>query len=620
MNIIFNLLVILVIILTFFIIGNAAKKKISYLSFFDSILLGFVAVLGAFQIFALPFMVFQYNFHIFAIIFLFIYLLVNIFALYYVGFNNLVKLLKDYVFSLNFLIMFLLSAMLCVVTIMIGFSKGDGWLYTPMILSTLEQNKIYFVDHPQHFKDSYYLLSSVFLWILKGNNFLNLIIFGGFLENILVVLSLNNLNKLFFKRFINHILYLEICSILLSYYIFLPYFANIGEIFGHMFTVPQSGTLFLYLITIPLFFEYVLKERNNLLYFAIICLSGLGFSSSTTFMIFVTIIIYAFYNIIIKKFNVPALKVCLLGTFFCFSSSIIFLKTSSYLILIPVSLLILLLIGMKIKEKHIPIFKIFVIIFVCIFLTLNLLAFVHAIGGVKEVLSRLLTFNDTGAVRGAIQTSVPYQFPLISSLLFFSGCFYLYKNNKKHLLLIIVICLLFANRVVYFGFGHLISSTIYHRIMVLTQVNLVVIYGYIFILELLNFKYKLMIINVVVILLTVYAVYNYTKLNPETSYVFTDSFIESKLGTEDLDTIKDNVFEPGDKVFYVGNKRGSNISVFFQIHYNIDLVSQLSDSDYTICDGLSKQCDLFTNITPHYKNDNITVYNTREILELLGYN
>lgn len=609
-NVILNSLLLVVLMLYFYFIGNVTSKNIKKISFIDPIILGFITFLSVFQVIALPFMYFHSSFRVFT----FIVLTLSILSLILIFNKYKIKAvfleLKEYVLSKDMYIVYFLFIVMALMTLILGSSVVDSWLYTPMVLDTIETDIIYYTTNVTHNFDSYYLFNSVIIYIAAGRDYFTLILLMGAFENIMFLLALKTINDRYFKGYNTILLPLQLIAVFSGVSLFLPHYGS-KDISTALFRVTASGTLFLYMITIPLLIEFIVSNRKGVLYLAILLISGLAFSSSTIFIAFCFVMMYICFNLYQKTLTCEGVNLMLMSfSLIIVACSLFFTNVIFLLLLIPLAILFIfnkedyLSIIYKISKVVISLYLIYTVLYFLLsdfYKNVNNLFF--------EYPSETFTSLDT--LYPNILTS-----PILILILIVGAYNMYFTEKKEYLILSLVALILFANRVSYVSFGLIIGQPVYHRVYMMAGLNIIFIYGFIYLYEMVKLKFKYIFLLFIMIVISGVGVKSTYALYAVKPYIFTNSFFESKIGYTEFYEFDQSIFEQGDTIYYKADRYKNNMYKMDQLNSNITMTNKYDYQDYIICGKESYVCSILEGNNIVQETQNYYLYSDDDITGL----
>ncbi len=613
---IINLIIVFILFTFFLLVGDKIKSYLNKLEFIDSIVLGFIGVLSVFELISLPFILSHSSFSVFYVLMMLLFILFTGYLAFDLGIKSTIFRIRNYYFDMDKIPCYIFVFILSVATFFIAGSVSDSWLYTPMVLSSIDKDQIYYVSSQTHILDAFYLFVSLIINTTLGRNYFELILVYGLIENVLFVLALDSFNRRYFKENRNLIMIMQLLAVFGGITFFLPHY-GFRDTFTHLFRVPASGTLFLYVITIPLLFEYIYAKRKSLIYLFIIVMSGFSFSSSASYILFVFAFLYFVFNYYFKSLDQRGLRVIMHTAVYALTY-LVFININThmnmlYLVLTLMIVAFAIYIVNNIKfdvDKVQKVFATLVFAFVILIPVLYFTIF-------NPHFSNLYTLFHTSPYDRYV--SFPEFFPNfymnpLYIIVLFAGFYSVYKQNDKELMFLpIASIIVFGNGISYVVLGEFVGLAVYHRVFMFASLNIIFIFGFLYILDLIRYKYKNIIVSVFVLLISISTMFNSSIAGSLVPYTFTNSFYYSKLGFKEIEQMKPGLFEEGSKVYVDLSLYTNNITKYFQFDYNARPTTNPYEADYILVLKGSRNHDIMKYDTPIWETSHYEVYEMNKL-------
>ncbi len=612
---IYNTLIISIFLFSFLLVGEYLKSKFIKVEFISSFLLGFISVLSVMHVLLIIPLIVKFNFMYSMLLFLATYILAIIYIYKKYNGKKLVEKSINSILNKENYIYYIAIVILTIFTFVAAASISDSWLYTPMVLSTINENSLFYITNDVHWLDSYYFLVSVITKLTLGRDYFFLILGTGLLENTIVIFAFKSLINRYFPNHSNASL-LVLVSGLFGFAAVLPHYGIKNMVFFHMFKITASGTLFLYVITTVLLFEYIVSSRKDKLYLLVILLSGFSFSSSTLVVGGVFLVVYFIYHLFFKNIDKETLDVCYITLSVLLVQLLLISLLSAYYSIYSILFIVVIftLLGVLFNKRNF-LFDILIskkeLLKKCVLIAAIVLFIIYLLMGstVSAQISKLFSFNNE-KLFGSKYTFYPsVTYNLFLQMLIVTGLYSLYlKKDFTYAKVSLVAVLIFANPISFYVFKEVIPLSIYHRVYMFASLNLIVIEGILFIFN--KFKNYKKWCYFIFIIISISMGYNNHQYDNLEFYHFTNSFYESKVGDTDIFEIPENVFDKGDVVYGTLSKYGNNITNYFQVNYDVEYSYELEGADYILCNKESEDCSIYDDNEVYFETSkNIFYFN-----------
>lgn len=491
-----NLLITLLIIFTFLLLcdyfGFIVNKKLNVDTKLNYVS-GFLFILALVEISGCVFMINHLSLTNYTYLFLAIILILLICSYKYVKeYINNIKTYKNK-FSL---ITITISIIFFIILFIQGQGLVDSWLYSPMVLSSINNDAIFtndgynnLVSSPLvHILDGFYLLQAILVKIIPSSDkFIILISSMKFIDAFILIGCLALAINLIINKFKIPTLIIVSISYLIGCSIFSAYNYT-DELFAHTFLSMPIGINFIVHGTLLVFIiNYIKNKEINYIYFLIILIANFALSSSALYINAFILLIMWVYEIFINK-DKSKLKYLVYGFFIIGLYISVLLK--QYMIYILVIDIICLLIGLllvkKLNYKQIKNITIGLLITYILINILGIIIFTNT----SEIINNLFNL-DRSKIYYISEFQYPYLFAniivLITTLF---GLYTIYKNDKRYLYWLIITVIICANPIMYKTIGSFINQVVYHRVYILLLTQVIAIIGLNTILILITNKYQ----------------------------------------------------------------------------------------------------------------------------------
>lgn len=496
-----NSLIIILTILLMDFLGFSILKKVKYLKNSYIFPIGFIAFFGLFEIFSLIPMLIHANFNYYLISLLVvtvISLIILIIKNYQDYVNNIKQRFKD---KNNIIILFMAIFSGLIVGIF-SFASGDSWLYSPMLLSCLENGKIFSHNGIEingaiqsfHYTDGYYLFQAVLAKLSIGNPFVFITTYFKFLEGFILAAILYMTIDGFTKKNKIVVFIIVLFSTLLGCSLFANYVGN-DEVYTHLFKSMALGISIINIGFYAIFYLIItsdIKNKYKLLLVPLFIFSAFSFTSSTLFMALTFLIVIYFLFLIRNKERFELFPLvngfCVLLIFICVYGFNISNKIG--IILIILSIISIIIIYLLINKLSLSILKKLSFILGGLYLLITFLLPIILLNSnifVDNVLNNQTTalyYDSTHYYVGKVSN-------IIGLVLTIFGIIYIYKNNKTFGLYVLIFIILFANPFAYRILGEIVNQAVYHRVFNLYLPGVINLMGLSYIIYLLDNKFDL---------------------------------------------------------------------------------------------------------------------------------
>lgn len=492
-------LIILISLFIFDFTGYVVLKKIKRENYLISLPLGFMLFMGIFEFLSLFSMVNKTNFVLYRnsllILLVIVYSILifknlDYFTTLKIRYSNRFKILVT-VFSL--------IAGLLISILATGY--GDSWLYSSMILSSIDNNIIFSNNgisiggeiQSFHYTDGIYLLQSILTSLSPIDNYVFLVTFVKFLEGVIIVSTIGFVVDFFIKKNKSIVFIVVAMFLLLGKNLFTRYPTG-DEIYTHTFRSIMMGTNLINNVGIILAVILIIsniKIKYKQILMPIVGFALFSFTSSSLFM-FSSLLVIAMYVEVFGRKSKDGMNYIVSGFGVVYIFALVYYLSSS-----PILMLIGAIVGIiafsvafylvqKLSyEKIKKILKIGLILYILI-----TIVGIFVLRNTNVIFNSILELDHSKIY----DISGHYYLNIFASLLylvlFIVGLIDIYKNKKLLGNYLIFAFILFANPLSYRIFGSVVQQVVYHRIFNLICPGLISIIGFAALINYFDNKYQ----------------------------------------------------------------------------------------------------------------------------------
>jgi hypothetical protein len=504
-NFLINIMIVGYVLIFFEVLGNYTAKKVFKRNMLFNIPLGFIVYMSFFEIMMLVPMVRHLSYDIVLYFMLPLSFFISLFVIYQNGKATLIDFKEA--FKESFVkIVYIVGGLFSSYVAFMAVSLGDGWLFSSMVMSSIQNGIIFSHNGVEvmgdiqslHYTDGYYLYQSMLASLSPIDPFVFVMTYMKFIEAMMITLMMALLSNVVFTKYRKYIYLLQVIAVFLVINLFTIY-VNTNEISIHLLqTIPIGTSMLNNLILIYLFIYYYIRneETNNALFFVLITLAGFSFTASTMFLVVpfvfllavIDVIYYKKYNYI-KYYLIPVFIVLFFMGVYLFLNNGLFLLFSGFTLFLILIFIFMFKLFQKIPNTYVDYLVKGVFI---IYISFLFFGWIY-LQSTYDIFTNFIALNHTETYRVYPHYYTDYTSSIFILLFSTLGLIRLYKFDKKIFVYVLFALFLFANILAYRTVGIFINKAVYHRLSNIVMINVVVISGFVYAIELLAQKVKIKI-------------------------------------------------------------------------------------------------------------------------------
>lgn len=480
---------ILLVLFTLFIFdftGYTILKKLNKTYYLFTLPLGFCVFMGIFELFSLIPMITRMNFHRYLMVFLGVFVIAYGFLFiknldYFKNFAERIR--QRYV-----LIVVTMATIVGLVMFFLATGYGDSWLFSPMVLSGIDNNAIFSnngisVNGPIqsfHYTDGYYLFQTILASLAPGDDFTFLLSFFKFIEGFIIVSSLGFIIDYFFKQNRSIIFLVVSICLLVGMPLFTPY-PNFDEISTHMYRSMALGTNMLNMVGSSIFVILIISNipsKYKVWLVPGMALATFAFSSSSLFNTAALLFVMFFVEIYGKKnkdglMSIVSGLVVLLLFAFVYVNQISVKLSFIFAILGIVGLVVVYFIFKKCSYQ---LLRKLALVIIAMFLIVNFICLL-VLNNTTIILNNIykLSHNDIYFVSPHYYLNIFGN--LVYLILLICAIVAIARRYKIFGIFLLFMILFFANPISYRSIGSVVGLVVYHRLFNLILPGVIAIIG-----------------------------------------------------------------------------------------------------------------------------------------------
>jgi hypothetical protein len=590
-----NLLIVLYTLVFFEVLGNYIGKKIFNQNMIFNIPLGFLLYMVIFEILMLIPMVLHMSYNLVLFGMFPATIILSLFVFIKHGKETLIDFKEN--IKTNFVkTVYLIGIVFSTYVAVMAVSLGDGWLFSSMIMSSIQNGVIFSHNGIEvmgeiqslHYTDGYYLFQSMLASLSLIDPFVFVMTYMKFIESMIIIMMLALLSNIVFKKHRTSVYILQVLSIFLVINLFTIY-VNTNEINIHLLkTVPIGTSMLNNLVLIYLFIYFYIRDINTKhgLFLFLITMGGFAFTASTMFLVVPFVFMLAAMDVLyyknttyIKYYIIPVYVVLMFIGNYLLLNKQLYLMFGVYEFILLVLFIAVFKLLKKARHKLIELLiKGIFILYIC-FLFFGWLY----LNSTYDIFTNFLNLSHTDTYRIYPHYYTDYTSSIFILVLTILGLIKLYKHDKKIFVYVIFAALMFANIIAYRTVGIFINKAVYHRLSNILMINVIVITGTVYLFEILSNKVK---IKINYLFAACFMLFFITHQPVVRNDMFTyDSFEEYKFVDPNLYTLYNYEFKESNDVSLGTNASpapnlSQNIDHLFRVRADLDWITTCTEDCY----------------------------------------